>query len=76
MNWQSGKYILPGSKLLCPKCGIEAYSPEKDENYKNSIHRICINNSIQNGQITDEKEWLNTCRWNYERLALFFKDVK
>jgi hypothetical protein len=56
MNWEKGKNMLPLSKLLCPTCGIEAYSPEKDDHFRNSIHKICINNSIQNGQFTDEKE--------------------
>jgi len=76
MNWEKGKNILPLSKLLCPKCGIEAYSPEKDDNYRNSIHRLCIDNSIHNGQFADKKDWLNACKWNYDRIALFFKDTK
>ena len=75
MNWENQNDILPKSGLLCPKCGIEAYSLE-DANYRNSIHKLCINNAIRNRQFTDEKEWLNACRWNYERLALFFKDIK
>lgn len=75
MNWEKGIDILPKSGLLCPKCGLEAYNLD-DADYRNSIHKICIKNSINNRHFTDEKEWLNACRWNYERLALFFKGVK
>ena len=75
MNWQKGIDILPKSGLLCPKCGLEAYSLE-DADYRNAIHRLCINNAIKTRQFTNEKEWLRLCRWNYERIALFFKDIK
>jgi hypothetical protein len=75
MNWEKGIDILPKSGLLCPKCGLEAYRLE-DTNYRNSIHRLCIDNAIYNKQFTDKNAWLNACRWNYERIALFFKGVK